>query len=131
MWNPWLVEVSKISVLFDLLQKLAFYHKFKIKCCINFHVFSICGGVRFQGRCGWHLVAPWCYWGTIHWYIFFVYVPILMQLLLLMLMIIMMELLMLLLPFLRIAKIETQQYSAVLEARHLLAKAFYIEYCST
>ena len=50
---------------------------------------------------------------------------------LLQLMIIMVVLLMLLLPLLRIAKIEPQQYSAQLEARHYLAKAFYIEYCNT
>ena len=35
-------------------------------CCISFHVFSVCGGVSHQGRCGWHLVAPCCYWRTIH-----------------------------------------------------------------
>ena len=57
MWNPWLVVVSKISVLFDLLQKLVFYHKFKIKCCISFHVFNVCDGVIHQGRCECYLVA--------------------------------------------------------------------------
>ena len=29
-------------------------------------MFIVCGGVSHQGRCGWHLVAPWCYWRTIH-----------------------------------------------------------------